>query len=165
MSSPLYLVTAAAGATGGETTRILLSHGRRVRAFVRVVDERSDALAALGAEVVVGDLLDLNSVRSAMEGVKAAYFCFIIAPGILDATAYFAQAAKEAGVSSIVNMSQMSAVREASSTSALNHWVGERVFDWSGIPTTHIRPGFFAECSHATPHPCGLHRTDSATQP
>ena len=158
MSSPLFLVTAAVGATGRETSRLLLSRGHRVRAFVRSSDERSDELKALGAEIFVGDLLDFASVRSAIDGVQAAYFCYIIAPGILDATSYFAQAALEAGVSYIVNMSQMSAVREATSTSALNHWISERVFDHYGVPVTHIRPGFFAECTH-----CNAYLTISGT--
>ena len=117
-----------------------------MRAFVRHVDDRSDALKSLGAEVVEGDLLNFASVRSAMEGVHAAYFCFPIVPGILTATAHFAQAALEANVAFIVNMSQMSAVREATSHAALDHWIGERVLDRSGVPVTHIRPGFFAEC-------------------
>ena len=36
------------------------------------VDGRAEALAKLGAEVVEGDLLDINTVRPAMEGVDAA---------------------------------------------------------------------------------------------
>ena len=150
MSSKLYLVTAAVGATGSETANLLLSNGHRVRAFVRHSDERSSVLKAAGAEIFVGDLLDFASVRSAMDGVYGAYFCYPIAPGILDATAYFAQAALEANVSHVVNMSQMSALREATSTSALNHWMSERLFDRSGVPVTHIRPGFFAECNPHT---------------
>jgi NAD(P)H dehydrogenase (quinone) len=62
-----------------------------------------------------------------------------IAPGIIGAAAYFAQAAKETGVTAIVNMSQISARRESKS----HHWVSERVFDWSGVATTHLRPTLF----------------------
>ena len=43
-----------------------------------------------------------------LSGVQRAYFVYPIRPGILQATAYFAQAAKEAGVDGIVNMSQIS---------------------------------------------------------
>jgi NAD(P)H dehydrogenase (quinone) len=49
---------------------------------------------------------NFDSVRSALEGVRSAYFVFPIQPGILQGTAYFAQAAKEAGVEAVVNMSQ-----------------------------------------------------------
>ena len=79
-------------------------------------DERSRRLADLGAEVVVGDLLDFPAVSSAMAGVSAGYFCYPIDPGrLLEATAIFAQAASEAGVRAVVNMSQISARREAKS--------------------------------------------------
>jgi NAD(P)H dehydrogenase (quinone) len=68
-----------------------------------------------------------------------------IVPGLIDAIAYFAQAAKEAGVSAIVNISQMTARRDSKSHAAQNHWIGERVFDWSGVAVTHLRPTLFAE--------------------
>jgi uncharacterized protein YbjT (DUF2867 family) len=99
----------------------------------------------LGAELVTGDLLDFEAVRRAMEGVKGAYFVYPIKPGILQATAYLAQAAKEASVSAIVNMSQISARREAKSHAAQDHWISEQVLNWSGVPTTHLRPTLFAE--------------------
>jgi len=51
----------------------------------------------------------------------------------------------EAGVAAIVNMSQISARRDSASHAAQDHWVAERVFDWSGVPTTHLRPTFFAD--------------------
>ena len=57
----------------------------------------------------------------------------------------FAQAAREVGVDLIVNMSQISARREAKSDAALQHWLSERVFDRSGVPVTHLRPTYFAE--------------------
>jgi uncharacterized protein YbjT (DUF2867 family) len=80
-----------------------------------------------------------------MEGIDSAYFLHPLAPGIVGAAAYFAQAAKEAGVTAIVNMSQISARRESTSHAAQDHWVSERVFDWSGVATTHLRPTFFAD--------------------
>jgi hypothetical protein len=40
-------------------------------------------------------------------------------------------------------------VREADQTNrshaARGHWIAERLFDWSGVPTVHIRPTFFSE--------------------
>jgi hypothetical protein len=30
-------------------------------------------------------------------------------------------------------------------TAAQNHWIGERMFDWCGVPVTHLRPTLFAE--------------------
>jgi NAD(P)H dehydrogenase (quinone) len=145
MGGSRFLVTGATGSTGGHTAELLISQGFSVRALVHREDERSARLRARGAEVVVGDLLDLDDVSNALKGVDAAYFVYPILPGLIEATAYFAQAAKEAGVSAIVNMSQISARREAKSHGARNHWIAERVFDWSAVPVTHLRPTFFAQ--------------------
>jgi uncharacterized protein YbjT (DUF2867 family) len=95
--------------------------------------------------MVFGDLLKFHDVRAAMRGVRGAYFCYPIRPGILQATAYFAQAAKEAGLECVVNMSQKSAREDALSHAAQDHWLSEQVFDWSGITATHLRPTYFAE--------------------
>lgn len=142
MNSPI-LVTGATGATGRATTKELLRKGFSVRAFVHKIDDRSSQLEAQGAEIVVGDLLDLRSVRRAFEGVKRAYFVYPVRPGLIDATANFAQAAKEVKAEYIVNMSQITARSDAPSNAALNHWLSERVFDWAGTPVTHLQPTAF----------------------
>jgi NAD(P)H dehydrogenase (quinone) len=143
--SSALLVTGAAGKTGGYTAQLLLERGHRVRALVRRFDDRAAKLRDGGAEVVVGDLHDIDAVREATEGVRAAYFVYPIAPGLLEATTTFAQAAEEAGVGAIVNMSQISARRGAASDAARTHWLGERILDWSPVAATHLRPTYFAE--------------------
>ena len=139
------LVTGATGDTGRATVDELLARGHQVRALAHKPDERSKRLEERGVEVVYGDLLDFGQVKAALEGVKRAYFVYPIRPGILQATAYFAQAAKEANVDGIVNMSQISAREDARSHAATDHWLAERVFDWSGVTVAHIRPTYFAE--------------------
>jgi NAD(P)H dehydrogenase (quinone) len=139
------LVTGATGDTGRATVDELLARGQRVRALAHGQDERSKKLQERGVEVVYGDLLDFGQVKAALHGVQRAYFVYPIRPGILQATAYFAQAAKQAGVDGIVNMSQISAREDAKSHAATDHWLSERVFDWSGVPVAHIRPTYFAE--------------------
>ncbi|MGI4840992.1 MAG: NmrA family NAD(P)-binding protein [Janthinobacterium lividum] len=145
MAKPTILVAGSTGNTGRKTVEILTSKGLPVRALVHKEDERAAALREMGAEVVLSDLLDLNSVRSALEGIRSAYFIYPIAPQLLEATAYFALAAKEAGVEAVINMSQISARRESRSQAALNHWAAERLFDWSGLAVTHLRPTYFAQ--------------------
>ncbi|MEU8632214.1 NAD(P)H-binding protein [Amycolatopsis sp. NPDC048633] len=140
-----FLVTGAAGKTGGATADLLLARGHRVRAMVRREDERSRALAAAGAEVVQADFLDLDGVTAALRGVSGAYFCYPIREGLLEATVNVAQAATENGVRSVVDMSQISARREARSNAARQHWLAERVLERTGLLTTHLRPTFFAE--------------------
>ncbi len=145
MTQTKFLITGATGATGGDTVRQLLEKHQAVRVLAHRPDERSERLLELGAEVVFGDFLDFDSVRAALSGVDRAYFCYPISPGLVQATAQFAQAAKEASVQVIVNMSQISARSDAKSEAARQHWLSERVFDWSGAPTVHLRPTFFAE--------------------
>jgi NAD(P)H dehydrogenase (quinone) len=145
MSEAEILVGGATGRTGGAAIDELLKMGRGVRAYVRSDDERAAALRQRGVDIAVGDFTDIDDIRAAMEGIRSAYFLHPLAPGIIGAAAYFAQAAKEAGVQAIVNMSQISARRESTSHAAQDHWISERVFDWSGVPTTHLRPTFFAD--------------------
>jgi uncharacterized protein YbjT (DUF2867 family) len=145
MADVQFLITGATGATGGAAAEQLLEQGRRVRAFVHRSDERAENLRKRGADIVVGDLLDIDSVRSALKNVARAYFVYPIRPGLVQATAQFAQAAREAGIEAIVNMSQVSARGDAKSHSARDHWLAEQVFDWSGLTVTHIRPTYFAE--------------------
>src|SRR6202048_3622180 len=139
------LVTGATGDTGRATVDELLARGHRVRALAHGQDERSKRLQERGVEVVYGDLLDFGQVKAALIGVQRAYFVYPIRPGILQATAYFAQAAKAAGVDGIVNMSQISARENAKSHAATDHWLAERVFDLSGAAAAHSRPTYFAE--------------------
>ncbi|MEX3815589.1 NmrA family NAD(P)-binding protein [Paraburkholderia sp. BR13439] len=145
MQQRKYLITGATGKTGVRTIRHLLNDGHAVRALVHQEDERSAALRAQGAEVVVGDLLEHDDVLRAMDGATGAYLCYPVRPGFIEATAYFADAARRAGVEVLAEMSQISAREDSKSHAARNHWIAERVLDWSGVPTVHIRPTFFSE--------------------
>src|SRR5260370_38019010 len=106
MSQPI-LVTGAAGGAQGSTGRqiatLLLDKGIPVRAFVHTLDARSDALRELGAEVVHGDLLDRDSVRASLKGIKRAYFTYSVSDGLLEATTIFAMAARQAESELVVN--------------------------------------------------------------
>jgi NAD(P)H dehydrogenase (quinone) len=146
MAEKKILVTGATGATGGNAITALLDRKIPVRAMVHQIDARSESLHARGVEIVQGDLSDFEAVHAALKGITGAYYVYPIqVPGIIEATAFFAQAAIEQGVSSIVNMSQISARRISKSHAAQNHWISERLLDRSGISTTHLRPTFFAE--------------------
>ena len=145
MISGKVLVTGATGDTGRATVDELLARGHEVRALAHGEDGRSKELQERGVEVVHGDLDDIDQVRPAFCGVRRAYFVYPIKPGIVQATAQFAQAAIEVGVDGIVNMSQKSARENATSHAMKDHWLAERVFDWSGLNVAHIRPTLFAE--------------------
>lgn len=145
----MFLVTGAAGGVQGSTgrlvTEMLLAQGRPVRAFVRRDDERAARLRRLGAEVHVGDLREINDVRPAFQGVRRAFFTYPVTAGLLDATAVFAAAAREAGAERIVEVSQLDARMDARTPRMRQHWLSEQVFDWAGTETVHLRAAVFHE--------------------
>ena len=100
MANPI-LVTGAAGrvgAVGRTVTELLLKRGKAVRAMVRSEDARAQALRNLGAEVVVGNLLDLDSMRRVITGCETMYFGMSVSDAYLTATVNVAVVAKHNGV-------------------------------------------------------------------
>jgi uncharacterized protein YbjT (DUF2867 family) len=148
MGESRILVTGATGgrqgSTGGRVARLLLDRSRPVRAFVHRLDARADWLRDAGAEVVAGDLLDYPSVRRALEGIGRAYFTYPVDDGLLDATAVFAAAARDAGLELVVNVSQLEPTPDAATPRLRQHWFSEQIFDWAGVNAVHLRaPPFF----------------------
>jgi uncharacterized protein YbjT (DUF2867 family) len=147
------LVTGAAGqvgAVGRTLCGLLLERGLPVRAMVRRDDERAVALRALGAEVVVGDLLEPADVYRVVCGCRRTYFGMSVSAGYLEATVTMAAVAREVGVDALVNMSQMtvsemSIQHTTSSGQQRQHWLGEQALAWSGLPVVTIRPTMFLE--------------------
>jgi uncharacterized protein YbjT (DUF2867 family) len=152
MAHPI-LVTGAAGrigAIGRNVTELLLKHGIAVRAMVRTDDERAQALRDMGAEVVVGDLLDLDSMHRAIAGCERMYFGMSISDAYLAATVNTAAVARHHGVKAFINMSQMtvSQMSVTETTSSPQHklqWLSEQALNWSGLPVVHVRPTVFLE--------------------
>jgi uncharacterized protein YbjT (DUF2867 family) len=144
------LVTGAAGGSQGSTglhvTRLLRDAGRPVRAFVHRLDDRSDRLGALGAEVVEGDLRDFRSVAAAMGGISRAYFAYPVQEGLLEAAATFAAAARSGGVEQVVNLSQwLQPGGEQPTPHQARHWLAERIFDWANVGAVHLDAVVFYE--------------------
>ena len=139
------LISGANGDTGRAAVRESIALGLDVRAMAHKKDARSEPLEKLGAEIVVSDLLEINTVRAAMNGVDAAYLVWPVQPGLIHATVNFAQAAKETGVKTIINLSQRSADRESKSDACRDSFIAEQVLNWSGVPVIHLRPTYFLE--------------------
>jgi nucleoside-diphosphate-sugar epimerase len=105
------LVTGGTGRVGSRfVPRLLASGERSVRLLVRDPD-RAEELADRGAELVVGDLLDADAVRRAVDGVDAIVHLGVLLTALLDgasdadvtavnrdATIGLARAAADAGV-------------------------------------------------------------------
>ncbi|HKO31201.1 MAG TPA: NAD(P)H-binding protein [Nitrospiraceae bacterium] len=155
MANPI-LVTGAAGRVGGigrTVTGLLLKQGKAVRAMVRHEDERARALRDMGAEVVVGDLLDLDSMHRAIAGCETMYLGMSVSDTYLTATVNAAAVAKHHGVKALINMSQMTLAQMSITETTPSpqhklHWLAEQALNWSGLPVVHVRPtvlleGFF----------------------
>ncbi|MDP4505057.1 NmrA family NAD(P)-binding protein [Nonomuraea turcica] len=164
------LITGAAGEIGGVSrtmVEMLLDQGHPVRAFVRRDDERAHALRQAGAEVFVGDLLNIADVTAALKGCRRIYFSMSLSPYYTDAVALTAAAARaQGGIEVFVNISEyeqsfmtfekMTAPDEERrswlggliadwSPQQRAHWVAERVLEWSGLPTVNVRAAMFVE--------------------
>jgi uncharacterized protein YbjT (DUF2867 family) len=153
-TTPSYLITGAGGGVGGVSHLVveeLLSHGEAVRAMVHHDDSRADALRALGAEVIVGDLTNPVDVSAAMYGIPRMFFNMSVSADYLEATAIVCAAAEDGdGLEVLVNMSQMT-VSQMTATSTEEshqqrlHWLAEHVIGWSGVPAVQIRPTVFLD--------------------
>jgi uncharacterized protein YbjT (DUF2867 family) len=104
----------------------------------------------MGAQVMQGDLLDLNAMHRAIEGCGRIYFGMSVSPQYLEATVNVAAVARHHGVEAFINMSQMT-VTQMSITDTTpspqhkQHWLAEQALNWSGLPVVHVRPTVFME--------------------
>ncbi|CAL8462008.1 g1539 [Coccomyxa elongata] len=150
---PSILVTGAAGGMQGATGRVLaerlLKRGVSVRALVRTDDERAASLRAAGAEVVVGNLLKIEDLRRAAQGVDYMFFTFAVQGGLLEASTIAAIAARDAGkhhhtrLKGIINNSQWCADLLSPSPVSHRHALSEAVFDAFPTPTVHLRGAIY----------------------
>src|SRR5262245_25141702 len=148
MSQETILVTGAVGSTAHVAIGILLEQGHRVRAMVRKLDARADALRDMGAEVVVADMLDIVAVRAAMQGCSVVYFTMSISPNYLEAATNVAVTAKRLGVKALVSLaqmtlSQMSETETTSSPQQKQEWLAQQMLRWSGLAVVYLRPTAF----------------------
>jgi uncharacterized protein YbjT (DUF2867 family) len=147
----VIVVTGATGQQGGAVARELLGAGYRVRAMTRKPEAApARALAALGAEVVPGDLDDPPSVQRALEG---AWGTFAVQntweAGVVKEEAQgkrFAEMARAAGVHHFVYTSVGSAHRHT----GIPHFdnkarIEQRMRDLDFPSWVILRPVFFME--------------------
>jgi uncharacterized protein YbjT (DUF2867 family) len=150
----LILVTGAGGkvgGVGGNVVALLRQRSRTVRAMAHHGDDRADALRALGADVVVGDLTRPGDVATALDSVQRMLFSMSLAPSYLEATATVATVARAVGdldalvAISQMTVSQMDALSMSESHHQRLHWLSEQVLNWSGLPVVHVRPTLFMD--------------------
>ena len=148
MTKPRILVTGATGKTGAVVVTELLKADYPVRAIVHREDSRSAGLRALGAEIAVADMSDVEHIADALKDVQRAYFCPPLDPYMVQGAVAFAVAAKEARLEHIVGLSQWLSSPSHPSLMTRQHWLVDRLFSMTpSVAHTIVNPGFFADAS------------------
>lgn len=139
-------MTAAAGKTGMATAIQFLNLGFPVRAMVHRQDARSLRLRAAGAEIIVGSLEDLTSLRVALADVQRVYYCPPLTLGALRRAALFAVAAQEAKLEAVAVLSQWLSDPFHPAAHSREKWLSSKLFESiSGMNVITVNPGFFAD--------------------
>jgi uncharacterized protein YbjT (DUF2867 family) len=145
------LVTGATGQQGGAVARELLAHGHKVWAMTRKPSgDSAKALAALGADIVQGDLDNAPSLQRAVQGVWGLFAVQNTwEAGVAREEAQgkqVAEIAKKAGIQHYVYSSVGSADRKTGIPHFDNKWRVEEAVRGLGFPSHAIlRPVFFME--------------------
>jgi uncharacterized protein YbjT (DUF2867 family) len=140
----LILVTGATGYVGGRLLKALEEAEHSLRCLARHPEHLSSKTAP-GTDVVEGDLLEPQSLCSAMEGVHTAYYLVHSmgsSESFLDkerASAHnFAEAARGAGVQRIIYLGGLGREEKLSPHLDSRQEVG-RILRASGVPTIEFR--------------------------
>lgn len=145
-AKPRILVTAGAGKTGQAVTHQLLEKGYPVNVLVHRQDHRAATLARAGADIIVGDFIEPDDLRSAMKGVQRAYFCAPWTPEQLHGAMNFAVSAVDARLEVVVAITQWLAQPQHPSVTTRQSYLTDRVFDWMpGVDLITINTGWFAD--------------------
>jgi uncharacterized protein YbjT (DUF2867 family) len=140
----LVLVTGATGYIGGRLWRLLETHGRRVRCLVR---RGSQLVSRVGSatQVVEGDALKPETLKSAFDGVEVAYYLVHSMGSGGDfqaqdcaAARNFGDAARRAGVRRIVYLGGLGHGRDLSQHLRSRQEVGELLRE-CGVPVLEFR--------------------------
>lgn len=136
------LVTGATGNVGGKVVEQLVNRGADVRALVR---DPAKASFAAGVEVVQGDLLDVESLRSAMSGVSSLFLLNGVVADEYTQALIALNIAREVGIERIVYLS----VIHSDIYVNVPHFAGkfgvERMIEQMGLNATILRPAYYMD--------------------
>ena len=134
------LVTGATGTVGRNVVDQLLARGADVRALVR---DPAKADLPAGVAVVKGDLLDVDSLRSAFKGVSTLFLLNAVTPDEFTQALVALNLARDAGIERIVYLS----VIHSDIYVNVPHFAGkfgvERMLAQMGFNATILRPAYF----------------------
>jgi uncharacterized protein YbjT (DUF2867 family) len=134
------LVTGATGTIGRNVVDQLVKRGADVRALAR---DPAKANLPAGVTVVQGDLLDVDSLRGALNGVSTLFLLNAVVADEFTQALIVLNLAREAGVERIVYLS----VIHSDLYVNVPHFAGkfgvERMIDQMGFNATILRPAYF----------------------
>lgn len=134
------LVTGATGTVGRQVVEQLVKRGADVRALVR---DPAKANFPAGVTVVQGDLLDVDSLRSAFSGVSTLFLLNAVVPDEFTQALTALNLAREAGIERFVYLS----VIHSDLYVNVPHFAGkfgvERMIEQMGFKATILRPAYF----------------------
>lgn len=137
------LVTGATGTVGSQVVQQLVQRGADVRALVRDPAKAQQAGLPAGVELAKGDLLDVDSLRSAFKGVSTLFLLNAVIPDEFTQALVALNLAREAGIERIVYLS----VIHADLYVNVPHFAGkfgvERMIERMGFNATILRPAYF----------------------
>ncbi len=136
------IVTGATGTVGRHVVEQLVNRGADVRALVRDV---SKANFPASVDVVQGDLLDVDSLRSAFSGASTLFLLNAVVPDEYTQALIALNVAREAGIERIVYLS----VIHSDLYVNVPHFAGkfgvERMIEQMGMNATILRPAYFMD--------------------
>ena len=141
------LLTGVTGKVGGATAKALAAQPEmkgRLRAIARN-PEKAASIAALGVEVVQGDLADPASLKSAFADVEKAFLVMPNGEEQLTLEKAFVDAAKAAGVKHIVKLSSIEAHHGVTAKVPQMHVAAEDYIKASGLAWTMLKPTFYMQ--------------------
>lgn len=138
----MILITGASGNVGGAVLSEALKTQGKVRAMYR--SQADAAKAPSGAEVVIADFADRESLPKALKGVESVFLVCSPIPDLVKLESNVVDACKEAGVRRIVQNSAMGAGEVEGSFPNWHKAVEERI-EASGIAHTILRPDTFMQ--------------------
>src|ERR1700712_5365895 len=134
------LVTGATGAVGRQVVEQLVKRGADVRALVR---DPAKANFPAGVTVVKGDLLDVDSLRSAFSGVSTLFLLNALVPEEFTQALTALNLAREAGIARIVYLSVIHSDRYVNVPHFAGKFGVERMIEQMGLNATILRPAYF----------------------
>jgi uncharacterized protein YbjT (DUF2867 family) len=139
------LVTGATGRVGRHVVDQLAKRGAAVRVLTR---DPSKAPFPTGVEVVQGDLLDIDALRGAFDGVRTLFLLNAVTGDEFTQAILTLNVAREAGVERVVYLSVIHADRFVNVPHFAVKSGAERMLEQMGFSATILRATYFIDNEH-----------------